>query len=359
MFSKLGENNSRRVDSSECMGGGTRVRAKRCSHGVKGTTLAKILRGRDTKCFGGSSKAPRKRGSRACERYSGPIFESHLPARQERRIEKTCVQSASIEPVDRVRPLQDGGNDCSDRDDHARGLDDQNRSPGFVFLCGDTTRTSEVSKIPVGRLAVPVQQPAVPVQQPAVRAGVGTEVVYKTVEASSVVSPSARFQASDIFGRSEFNESACRDTDHGKKHMSVAFNTSRDVDKLGEVHFGALSKSGLSRFCGRFPAFNFVSATRESGKDKNGVSKSVEERHSCGKGSGKINRPDDCIVVSSTPSTTTLSSSTDVAHKRIIETPKLRGMCATRSNMQKRTQVVASPLRVYGMGRHSLPQVQI
>ena len=76
------------------------------------------------------------------------------------------------------------------------------------------------------------------------------------------------------------------------------------------------------------------------------MSKSVEERHSCGKGSGKINRPDDCIVVSSTPSTTTLSTSTDVAHKRIIETPKLRGMCATRSNMQKRTQVVASPLRV-------------
>ena len=325
------------MDSSECMG--TRVRANRCSHAVKGTTLAKILRGRDTICFGGSSKAPRKRGSRACERYSGPIFESHLSARQERRIEKTCVQFASIEPVDRVFPLQDGGNDCSDRDDHARGLDDQNRPPGRVFLCGDSTRTSDVSKIPVGRLSVPVQQPVV-------RAGVGTEVVYKTVEASSVVSPSARFQASDIFGRSDFNESACRDTDHGKKHVSVAINTSRDVDKLGEVHFGALSKSGLSRFCGRFPAFNFVSATRESGEDKTGVSKSVEERHSCGKGSGKINRPDDCIVVSSTPSTTTLSTSTDVAHKRIIETPKLRGMCATRSNMQKRTQVVASPLRV-------------
>ena len=132
--------------------------------------------------------------------------------------------------------------------------------------------------------------------------------------------------------------------------MSVAINASRDVDKLGEVHFGALSKSGLSRFCGRFPAFNFVSATRESGEDKNGVSKSVEERHSCSKGSGKINTPDDCIVVSSTPSTTTLSTSTDVAHKGIIETPKLRGMCATRSNMQKRTQVVASPLRAMEWG---------
>ena len=73
VFSKLGENNSRRVDSSECMG--TCVKANRCSHAVKGTTLGKILRGRDTKCFSGSSKAPRKRGSRARERYSGPIFE--------------------------------------------------------------------------------------------------------------------------------------------------------------------------------------------------------------------------------------------------------------------------------------------
>ena len=167
VFSKLVENNSRRVDSNECMG--TCVRANRCSYAVKGTTLAQMLRGRDTKCFSGSSKAPRKRGSRMRERYSGPNFESHLSARQERRIEKTCVQSASIEPVDRVFPLQDGGNDCSDRDDHSRGLDDQNRSPGRVFLCGDSTRTSKVSKISVGRLSVPVQQTAV-------RAGVGTEV---------------------------------------------------------------------------------------------------------------------------------------------------------------------------------------
>ena len=51
--------------------------------------------------------------------------------------------------------------------------------PPEKVLCGDSTRTSEVSKISVGRLSVPVQQPAV-------RAGVGTEVVCKTVEASIV-----------------------------------------------------------------------------------------------------------------------------------------------------------------------------
>ena len=89
---------------------------------------------------------------------------------KERRIKKTCVQSASVEPVGRVLPFQDEGNACSDADDYPSGLDDQNRSPRHLFLCGDSTRTSKVSKIPD--------------QQLVIRLGVGTKVVHKAVEVS-------------------------------------------------------------------------------------------------------------------------------------------------------------------------------
>ena len=167
---------------------GSKVVAERATPGAH--------RNRETGAKRRRSGSPKKRNK---------VSRSHLSPSEERREPKTYIQPKKVEPVGRVRPLQDGGLTHSERPPTGRGLADQARPEGCIFLRPNGEKGSDIPAIPVGGNNLPVSEPSF-------RPSISTLPVHQADETNSGVSQKARDSHGRLPGRPADHESRQTET---------------------------------------------------------------------------------------------------------------------------------------------------